>query len=215
MRCSIQNHPLLAHVEAGLASALVLTGLQADHCVATLANLFFGEFAFVFIRHLGSESFKTLVHRQASEGAETQADLFDVPGLEQVDRLEDLVIWHAELLHEFLESSVVLHQLEIAAFRVDPFHTAWQVLVGQFAQQNTILQDLFERLISRYFLTSNLLDPIKDLSLNCRVGSSLSQLFEPRSKSPSLKRNLPDDHGRAEVAPRSTSFHGATIEDAG
>lgn len=198
-----------------MARTLVLASLQADHAVTTLANLFFGEFSFVFVRHLGPEAFKTFVHRQSTEGAETQADLFDVPGLEQVDRLEDLVIRHAELLHEFLESSVVLHQLEIAAFRVDPFHTAWDVLVGQFAQDNTILEDLFERLISRYLFTNNSLDPVKDLSLNFRVGSTLSQLFEPRSKQLSLKRNLPDDHGRTEVAPRSTSFHGATIEDAG
>ena len=66
---------------------------------------------------------------QSAEGAETEADLLDVPGLEQVHRLEDLVIGNSKFLHELLEGSVVLHQLEIAALLVDPFHTAWHVLV--------------------------------------------------------------------------------------
>lgn len=99
----------------------------------------------------------------ATQGVQAQGDLGNVALLEQISRLEDLLLRHSVLLDRSLEALDVLHQLEVGALLLDLLHRSWGQLVDQLAEGDSVLQHLL--VVSVEGLSDHLGDPVEHLLL--------------------------------------------------
>lgn len=150
--------------ESGLRRPLVVPHLEVELSLVR-PQLFLGEGSLVLLRHLGPEGRSGVLGmllRDPAEGVQRQHHLGYVPLLEQVGRLEDLLLRHAVLLDRVLEPLDVLHQLEVGALRLDLLDRTGLELVHQVAEDDAVLEDVLEFAARNRFAQDGE-DPVEDL----------------------------------------------------
>lgn len=151
---------------AGLGSTLVEAHLEVQLTLVG-PQLLLGEGPLVLIRHLGSQRRSGELRMflgDSSKRVQAQRDLGNVAAFEQVRRLEDFLLRDAVLLDGGLEPLDVFHQLEVGAAFLDLLNRARGQLVGQFAQDDAILEDVLVGTRGE-FLPEDTRDPFENLLL--------------------------------------------------
>lgn len=87
--------------------------------------------------------------------------MWDVPLLEQIRRLENLLLGHSVLLDGVLEPLDVLHELEVGSLLLDLLNRSGLQFVDQVAEDDAVLQDVVEFAV-RDGLAEAAEDPFED-----------------------------------------------------
>jgi len=168
LRSLVLDHSLFAHIESCLAGSLVAPRLETYDPLSACPQVLLCPLTMLALRHLRSHlrtSVLSLVRRNSAESSQAHHHLFDVSRLKQIHSLENLVIRNSKLLQSFLESCVVFHELEVAAFLVDALHAAGDEFVHHVAENDSILKDFLKWQVPGNWFLRHSLDPVQDLGL--------------------------------------------------
>jgi len=172
----------VAHsTETGLGGSLVAAGLQSDLTVSARLDLPLREVALVLLRHLRSDRRSLVLGvllSSPSQGEQAQGHLRNIPGLEQVWGLEDLLVRDSVLLDGAQEGLHVLHQEEGGALLLELGNGVRCDLVDEPAEYDPVLEYVGVVPLGQRLLQHRR-DPLHDFLFLFRVpGSHLCSLVE-------------------------------------
>jgi len=159
----------VAHVGAALVGAAGVTHLDGVDAVLARVELFLSEFPFVFLRDFRSDLRSVvlgMVLRLTRQGEERHRHLRNISLLEQIASLENLLVGDSVRPDSLLKGGDVFHEGEVAgSFLGGSFHGTRLEFVDEFAENQSIAQEILVRLLGRLHFASQLGDPIQHLLL--------------------------------------------------